>query len=146
MEAVKQKKTFKETMKDTGNKAKAYAKKQTDKVKQSAKRYGADIRSAYDVGYAVDAFAFQAVNNFALAVTVTAPPDRVVLVVGPEGGVSGEELRDLTAAGAVAVVLGPEGLRTSTAAAVALGALGVLTPRWSDPGTTLDPSDPSTRK
>ena len=52
MEAVKQKKTFKETMKDTGNKAKAYAKKQTDKVKQSVKRYGADIRSAYDVGYA----------------------------------------------------------------------------------------------
>lgn len=52
MEAVKQKKTFKETMKDTGNKAKAYAKKQTDKVKASAKRYGSDIRTAYDIGYA----------------------------------------------------------------------------------------------
>jgi len=39
MEAVKQKKTFKETMKETGNKAKSYAKKQTDKVKASAKRY-----------------------------------------------------------------------------------------------------------
>ncbi len=52
MEAVKQKKTFKETMKDTGQKAKSYAKKQTDKVKTSAKRYGSDIRTAYDIGYA----------------------------------------------------------------------------------------------
>ncbi|MBQ8291863.1 MAG: hypothetical protein IJX88_05100 [Clostridia bacterium] len=50
MEAVKQKKTFKETMKETGNKAKSYAKKQTDKVKASAKRYGSDIRTSYDIG------------------------------------------------------------------------------------------------
>ena len=34
-------------------------------------------------------------------------------------------------AGAVAVRLGPKVLRTSTAAAVALGALGVLNARWS---------------
>lgn len=51
MEAVNQKKTFKETMKETGQKAKSYAKKQTDKVKASAKRYGSDIRTAYDIGY-----------------------------------------------------------------------------------------------
>lgn len=51
MEAVKQKKTFKESVKETGQKAKAYAKQQTDKVKQSARRYGSDIRSAYDIGY-----------------------------------------------------------------------------------------------
>jgi 16S rRNA (uracil1498-N3)-methyltransferase len=55
----------------------------------------------------------------------------VLLVVGPEGGVTDEELAQLTAAGAKAVRLGPEVLRASTAAAVALGALGVLTPRWS---------------
>jgi 16S rRNA (uracil1498-N3)-methyltransferase len=54
----------------------------------------------------------------------------VLLVVGPEGGVSDEELAALTAAGARQVRLGPEVLRASTAAAVALGALGVLTPRW----------------
>ncbi|HXO81175.1 MAG TPA: 16S rRNA (uracil(1498)-N(3))-methyltransferase, partial [Mycobacterium sp.] len=36
-------------------------------------------------------------------------------------------------AGAIAVRLGPTVLRTSTAAAVALGALGVLTPRWEQP-------------
>ncbi|OBA62961.1 16S rRNA (uracil(1498)-N(3))-methyltransferase [Mycobacterium sp. 1100029.7] len=54
----------------------------------------------------------------------------LLLVVGPEGGIAPEELAALTEAGAVAVRLGPQVLRTSTAAAVALGALGVLTPRW----------------
>jgi 16S rRNA (uracil1498-N3)-methyltransferase len=54
----------------------------------------------------------------------------VTLVVGPEGGIAPEELAAITGAGATAVRLGPTVLRTSTAAAVALGALGVLTPRW----------------
>lgn len=52
MEAVKQKKTFKESMKDTGNKAKAYAKKQTDKIKQYGKNYKSDLQKAYETGYA----------------------------------------------------------------------------------------------
>jgi 16S rRNA (uracil1498-N3)-methyltransferase len=34
----------------------------------------------------------------------------------------------------MAVRLGPQVLRTSSAAAVALGALGVLTPRWEQRG------------
>jgi 16S rRNA (uracil1498-N3)-methyltransferase len=50
--------------------------------------------------------------------------------VGPEGGITDGEIAALVAAGAIAVRLGPSVLRTSTAAAVALGALGVLTPRW----------------
>lgn len=58
----------------------------------------------------------------------TAP--EVVLVVGPEGGLDDAEIADLTALGATSVILGPEVLRTSTAAAVALGAIGVLTDRW----------------
>ena len=69
-------------------------------------------------------------------------PVRVVVVVGPEGGVSAAELEALTGAGARTVVLGPEVLRTSTAAAVALGALGVLTPRWAGAGTTLGATAP----
>ncbi len=55
----------------------------------------------------------------------------VVLVVGPEGGLSDDEVGALTEVGATAVLLGPTVLRTSTAAAVALGAIGVLTDRWS---------------
>lgn len=54
----------------------------------------------------------------------------LTLLVGPEGGITPDELTGLTKAGAVAVRLGPNVLRTSTAAAVALGALGVLTSRW----------------
>lgn len=70
----------------------------------------------------------------------------IVVVVGPEGGVSPAELDALTGAGARTVVLGPQVLRTSTAAAVALGALGVLTPRWARAGTTLEPTAPPPRK
>jgi 16S rRNA (uracil1498-N3)-methyltransferase len=55
----------------------------------------------------------------------------VVLIVGPEGGLTEEELAVFVGAGATVVRLGPQVLRTSTAGAVALGALGVLTGRWT---------------
>lgn len=54
----------------------------------------------------------------------------VTLIVGPEGGLDEAELAVLAGAGAEVVRLGPTVLRTSTAAAVALGALGALTSRW----------------
>jgi 16S rRNA (uracil1498-N3)-methyltransferase len=68
-----------------------------------------------------------------LAEMPVAQADSIMMIVGPEGGISDEELSDLSAAGARTVRLGPTVLRTSTAAAVALGALGVLTERWSTP-------------
>ena len=70
-----------------------------------------------------------------LAEMPVAQAPSIMLVVGPEGGVTDGEIADLTAAGARAVRLGPTVLRTSTAAAVALGALGVLTSRWTGAAT-----------
>jgi 16S rRNA (uracil1498-N3)-methyltransferase len=72
----------------------------------------------------------------ALAEVALPAAGEVLLVVGPEGGITDDELGLLTAAGAQAVRLGPEVLRASTAAAVALGALGALTGRWAVPGTS----------
>jgi 16S rRNA (uracil1498-N3)-methyltransferase len=65
-----------------------------------------------------------------LAELPVAQADSLLLVVGPEGGISDDEIAELSDAGARAVLLGPTVLRTSTAAAVALGALGALTRRW----------------
>jgi 16S rRNA (uracil1498-N3)-methyltransferase len=73
-----------------------------------------------------------------VALTQVPLPDRgeLLLVVGPEGGITDAELDALVAAGARSVRLGAEVLRASTAAAVTLGALGALTDRWSGRGIT----------
>ena len=60
-----------------------------------------------------------------------AQADSLLLIIGPEGGIADDEIATLSDAGATSVRLGPTVLRTSTAAAVALGALGALTSRWS---------------
>ncbi|MEV0672107.1 16S rRNA (uracil(1498)-N(3))-methyltransferase [Mycobacterium sp. NPDC050441] len=65
-----------------------------------------------------------------LAELPLAQVDSLMLIVGPEGGIADEEIAAFAAAGAKAVRLGPTVLRTSTAAAVALGAIGALTARW----------------
>lgn len=72
-------------------------------------------------------------ESAATALAAVALDGPLLLVVGPEGGISDAELELLGAAGARAVHLGPTVLRTSTVAAVALGALGVLTARWDAP-------------
>jgi 16S rRNA (uracil1498-N3)-methyltransferase len=72
----------------------------------------------------------------ALADVALPAAGEILLAIGPEGGITDDELALLTAAGAQAVRLGPEVLRASTAAAVALGALGVLTGRWAGPRTS----------
>ncbi|MFH8368984.1 16S rRNA (uracil(1498)-N(3))-methyltransferase [Streptomyces sp. NPDC018031] len=55
----------------------------------------------------------------------------IVLVVGPEGGVSPEELAVFAAAGAAPYRLGPSVLRTSTAGTAAVALLLGRTGRWS---------------
>jgi len=54
----------------------------------------------------------------------------IVVVVGPEGGLTDDEVAALTAAGAHGVRLGSEVLRTSTAGVAAVAALLSRTPRW----------------
>ncbi|HEX2902780.1 MAG TPA: 16S rRNA (uracil(1498)-N(3))-methyltransferase [Jatrophihabitans sp.] len=54
----------------------------------------------------------------------------ILLVVGPEGGLSEDELALFTGRGARPVRLGPEVLRTSTAGAAALAVLSVQVGRW----------------
>lgn len=49
--ATKQRKTFKESIQETGSKVKAYGQKKYEQAKTSAKKYGSDIRTAYDIGY-----------------------------------------------------------------------------------------------
>jgi 16S rRNA (uracil1498-N3)-methyltransferase len=55
---------------------------------------------------------------------------RILVVVGPEGGLTDEEVAAFVAAGAVSVRLGTEVLRTSTAGVAAVSALLSRTARW----------------
>jgi len=62
---------------------------------------------------------------------IAVPADgRLLVVVGPEGGLTDEEIGAFTEAGAVSVRLGAEVLRTSTAGVAAVAALLSRTPRW----------------
>jgi 16S rRNA (uracil1498-N3)-methyltransferase len=54
----------------------------------------------------------------------------IVLVVGPEGGISPAEMAAFTAAGAIPARLGDSVLRTSTAGAVGAAVLMTATGRW----------------
>ncbi|CAN5290404.1 16S rRNA (uracil(1498)-N(3))-methyltransferase [Frigoribacterium sp. UYMn621] len=66
-----------------------------------------------------------------LALSALEPDDRdVVLVVGPEGGISPSELARLEAAGATSVRLGGTILRTSTAGPAAVAVLNARLGRW----------------
>jgi 16S rRNA (uracil1498-N3)-methyltransferase len=55
----------------------------------------------------------------------------IVVVVGPEGGITPDELAAFAAAGASAYRIGPTVLRTSTAGTAALAVLLARTDRWA---------------
>ncbi|MEU9803164.1 16S rRNA (uracil(1498)-N(3))-methyltransferase [Streptomyces sp. NPDC051000] len=66
----------------------------------------------------------------ALATAELPSSGSVVVVVGPEGGVSPEELAAFAEAGALPYRLGPSVLRTSTAGTAAIAVLLARTGRW----------------
>jgi 16S rRNA (uracil1498-N3)-methyltransferase len=88
-----------------------------------------DVRTAVSSGTTV--LALHESTAELLTEVSLAQTHSLMLLVGPEGGITDEEIAALSDAGARVVRLGPTVLRTSTAAAVALGALGALTPRWT---------------
>jgi 16S rRNA (uracil1498-N3)-methyltransferase len=58
------------------------------------------------------------------------PRGEIVVIVGPEGGVSPAETAELAGAGAVSARLGPTIMRTSTAGAAATAVLLAASGRW----------------
>ena len=68
----------------------------------------------------------------ALLGAATAPTDGdIVLVVGPEGGISPDEVAALTAVGARSVLIGATVLRSSSAGALGIAALMSRSPSWT---------------
>jgi 16S rRNA (uracil1498-N3)-methyltransferase len=64
-----------------------------------------------------------------LASNTAASPRKILLLIGPEGGLSSDELKRLQASGFVSIKLGPRVLRTETAAVAALAGLQTI---WGD--------------
>ena len=84
-----------------------------------------ELVAAADLAVVLHEDATEALADLAVPATGT-----VVVVVGPEGGLTEAEVAALVAAGARSVRLGAEVLRTSTAGVVACAALLARTPRW----------------
>ncbi|MFD9003823.1 16S rRNA (uracil(1498)-N(3))-methyltransferase [Streptomyces sp. NPDC059582] len=95
----------------------------------------ADARSTKQVGALLAGADFAAVlhesGDAPLAAAELPAEGEIVLVVGPEGGVSPEELALFEEAGARPYRLGPSVLRTSTAGTAAAALLLGRTGRWS---------------
>lgn len=62
--------------------------------------------------------------------SIPLPAEEIVLVVGPEGGISARELELFDDSGATRVRLGPDVLRTSTAGPAALAVVNTRLGRW----------------
>lgn len=95
----------------------------------------APLASTPEVGARLAAAAVAVVLHEEAAEPLSAlrPPSagEIVVVVGPEGGVTPEELAAFAAAGASAYRIGPTVLRTSTAGTAALAVLLSRTDRWA---------------
>jgi 16S rRNA (uracil1498-N3)-methyltransferase len=74
------------------------------------------------------------------AAVASAPEDleRLILVVGPEGGISQEEITAFEAVGALPVRLGDTVLRASSAGPVGLALCQLLLGRWDESESAPD--------
>lgn len=109
-------------------------------AKQSGRVWFPLVREPVDFARAVDvvaaapaAFACHEEAERSLAEVEMWPVDELVLVIGPEGGISDDELAGFAAAGAHPVRLGPQVLRSGTAAVAALAVVSVRCGRWTSP-------------
>jgi 16S rRNA (uracil1498-N3)-methyltransferase len=94
----------------------------------------AELIGAADVAWVLHEAATETLATL-LAAGARPASGRVVMVVGPEGGVSDAELAAFADAGATPVRLGPSVLRTSTAGLVAATLVLAGTEAW---GRSLD--------
>lgn len=72
----------------------------------------------------------EAVNDLGEGSTTQGDTDEIVVIVGPEGGITPAEVDALVSEGARTAVLGPTILRASTAGPVALAIVQTLLGRW----------------
>ena len=85
------------------------------------------LRDAKDEGHASALVLHEDATDSIRDVDFAALGEDIWLIVGPEGGIGNDELEVL---GAHPVKLGPEVLRTASAAFAGLCAIGALTARW----------------
>jgi 16S rRNA (uracil1498-N3)-methyltransferase len=99
--------------------------------KQSIRAWVPDVESVVTTkAIAGTVFVLDPTASDALS-TIALPEDgRILLVVGPEGGISQRELEQLEQGGARRVRLGDEILRTSTAGPAAIAVLNARLGRW----------------
>lgn len=83
------------------------------------------------IGLAAQALVLHEDGDAPLASVVAPTSGDVLVVVGPEGGITSEELAQFTQAGAAPVRMGPSVMRTSTAGSAAVSVLMAATGRWS---------------
>ena len=98
-------------------------------AKQSRRAWVPEVREP--VTRASATFVLHESASVPLAAVELPALDELVVAVGPEGGISDDELVRFEQAGAVAVRLGEPVLRTSTAGAAALAVLSSRLGRWS---------------
>jgi 16S rRNA (uracil1498-N3)-methyltransferase len=110
----------------------------TSAAKQSRRLWHPDVRDLHSTDEVVR-LVESAAAAYVLHETVATPlqdarvpaEGDIVLVVGPEGGITEGEVQVFSTAGALAVRLGPEVLRSSSAGLAAAAALLSRTARWA---------------